>query len=71
MNIDINSIMQLIWKYSFVAGALIYVVFAFVVVKQVTTMSRNVKDKFNAILITFSYLHLVFSLLLVLFTLFL
>jgi len=69
--IDFNNYIQLIWKFSFVLGSILYLIFAFVVVKQVTTMSRNVTDKFNTVLIIFSYFHLIFALLLVLFTLFL
>lgn len=45
-------------------GAFIYFIFALVIVKQVKSMSKIVYDKFNSILIIFSYLHLLFALLL-------
>lgn len=48
-------------KLFFIACSLIYFIFSLIVVKQVTSMSKNVKDKFNPILITFSFVHLIFS----------
>lgn len=68
---QINSYLLIVEKLSFILGAIIYVVFSLVVVKQVSSMSKNVHDKFNAILIVFSYLHLLFAIGLVLLTLFL
>ncbi|MDD2225338.1 MAG: hypothetical protein PHP97_04250 [Candidatus Shapirobacteria bacterium] len=55
-----------ITKIFFVLFALLYFVFAIIVVKQVTSMSKSVSDKFNYILIIFSFLHLAFSVLLIL-----
>jgi len=66
---EINSLMLLAQKLFFVLGAIFYLFFSIVVVKQTTMMSKNVKDKFNAVLITFSYLHLGFSVFLILLTL--
>lgn len=66
--INFNSVLQNIIRIFFDISALLYLVFAVVVVKQVTTMSKNVSDKFNAILVAFSYLHLVFALVLLLLT---
>jgi hypothetical protein len=59
--IDINNIFQSLFRFLFDLGAVFYLVFAVVVVKQVTTMTKNVYDKFNAILVSFSYLHLIFA----------
>jgi hypothetical protein len=58
---DINQYLQIVEKASFVLGAVFYLVFAIVVVKQVGTMTKTVKDKFNSVLILFSYLHLIFA----------
>ena len=66
---EFNNYVLLLTKLFFIIGALIYLVFAVIVVKQTTTMSKNVHDKFNAILISFSYLHLAFSIFLILLTL--
>jgi hypothetical protein len=55
-------------KIFFVACAVLYFIFALIVVKQVTSMSKSVKDKYNTILISFSYLHLIFSVILILIT---
>jgi len=65
---NLNHYLVLAEKIFFILGAVIYFIFSLVVVKQTTTMSKNVQDKFNAILIIFSYLHLAFSLLLVIIT---
>lgn len=66
--LDFNSIFTLLFRIFFLLGAVFYVVFAVVVVRQVAMMSKNVYDKFNSILIIFSYLHLAFSIFLVLLT---
>jgi len=55
---NLGSYLLLAEKLFGVLGAIIYLVFALVVVKQVGAMSKNVKDKFNGILIAFSYIHL-------------
>lgn len=65
---DVNSIFTLIFRIFFLLGSVFYVVFAIVVVRQVAMMSKNVYDKFNSILIIFSYLHLAFAIFLVLLT---
>jgi len=65
---DINSVFALIFRIFFLLGSVFYVIFAVVVVRQVAMMSKNVYDKFNTILIIFSYLHLAFSIFLVLLT---
>lgn len=69
MTPQINAIILLTEKIFAVSGAVIYLIFAIVIVKQVLIMSKNVQDKFNDILIVFSYLHLLFSIALVLLTL--
>jgi hypothetical protein len=56
---NLGNYLLLAEKLFGVLGAIIYLVFAIVVVKQVGSMSKNVKDKFNGVLITFSYIHLV------------
>ncbi len=59
-----------IQKGFFIVLALIYTIFAIVIVRQVSLMSKNVQDKFNYVLIVFSYIHLALSILLTIFTLF-
>lgn len=66
---QINAYLLLVEKLFAVLGAIVYFIYALVVVKQVTSMSNNVYDKFNSLLIIFSYLHLAFSVFLVLLTL--
>lgn len=62
---DLSGVFHFLEKILGIAGSVIYLIFALVVVKQVKTMSKNVKDKFNNILITISYLHLLGAILLV------
>jgi len=61
---DFGNFFHLLEKFLGIAGSIIYLIFALVVVKQVNTMSKNVKDKFNGILITISYIHLLGAVLL-------
>lgn len=53
-------------KIFFIILSLLYTIFALIVVKQVNSMSKSIADKFNPILILFSFIHLVFSGILVL-----
>lgn len=62
---DLYNYLNIAEKIFAILGTLIYLIFALVVVKQVRTMSRNVKDKFNGILILFSYIHLAMAVFLV------
>ncbi|HEX8924017.1 MAG TPA: DUF5657 family protein [Patescibacteria group bacterium] len=66
---NLNNFLQLAEKSFFVLGTIIYLIFATVVVKQTTTMTKNVNDKFNGILVAFSYIHLLFSVFLIILTL--
>lgn len=59
---QLGIILRVIEKILTGLGSLVYLIFALVVVKQVTSMSKEVHDKFNGLLIAFSYLHLIFSL---------
>lgn len=67
--LSLGNYVLLFQKGVFVFGAVLYVIFSMVVVKQVSTMSKNVSDKFNPILISLSYIHFVLAILFVLFTL--
>lgn len=66
---DFNHYLLLVEKILFVIGAITYLIFAIIIVKQTTVMTKNINDKFNPILIAFSYIHLLFSVSLVLLTL--
>ncbi len=69
MPLEFNHYLLLLGKSCFVIGSVIYLIFAIVVVKQVLMMTKNINDKFNGILVVFSYLHLAFSVFLILLTL--
>ncbi|MDD4938086.1 MAG: hypothetical protein PHX34_03695 [Candidatus Shapirobacteria bacterium] len=64
-NIEFLPIFLMVQKIFFIACSIFYLIFALIVVKQVTSMSKNVKDKFNPILISFSYIHLIFAIFLI------
>jgi len=64
----LNSYFFGVTKFFFIICSVLYLIFALIVIKQVSSMSKSVKDKFNTILIIFSYLHLAFSIFLILTT---
>lgn len=64
-NLDFNNYFFGVTKVFFVALSFLYLIFSLIVIKQVTSMSKNVTDKFNSILIVFSFIHLIFSVILV------
>ena len=66
MNQDINNFLTIIEKIFGVTGSIVYLVFAGVIVKKVTMMSKNINDKYNGLLIAVSYFHLVAAIVLVL-----
>ena len=69
MSSILNNYLSLALKLSFTLGSLIYLIFAVIVVKQTTMMTKNVSDKFNPVLVAIAYIHLAFSVLLVFLTL--
>lgn len=56
-------------KGFFVILSFLYIIFSIVVVRQVTSLSKNISGKFNVILTTISYINLIFSFFLVFLTL--
>ena len=65
INFDFMPVFLIIQKIFFIACSVFYLIFALIVVKQVASMSKNVKDKFNPFLISFSFIHLVFAIFLI------
>ena len=55
---DFGGYLILLEKVFAFLGTGIYLVFAIVIVKQVSMMTKNVYDKFNGVIIFFSYVHL-------------
>ena len=53
-------------KVFFIISSILNIIFSMIVVKQVTSMSKNINDKFNHFLIIISYIYLVVSVVLVL-----
>ncbi len=65
MPLDFNTLLLTVFKFFFVLGAVLYFIFSLVVVKQATSMSKNVYDKFNAFIIAFSFIHAAFAFVLI------
>jgi hypothetical protein len=61
---EIKRWLEILEKICVIIGGFVYLVFAVVIVRQVNSMSKIIHDKFNIILIVFSYLHLAFAILL-------
>ncbi len=53
-------------KIIFIIFSVLNLIFSLIVVKQVTSMSKDINDKFNFILISFSYIYMILSVLLIL-----
>lgn len=65
IDIDILSWFLVAQKVFFIACSIIFFIFSLLVVKQVTSMSKNIKDRFNSILVSFSYISLAFAIFLI------
>jgi hypothetical protein len=63
---DLNFYLLPVIKIFFIILSLFYLIFSIIVVRQVITMSKSIKDKFNQYLTVFSLIHLVFAVILVL-----
>lgn len=63
---DFNSYLILLERIFAIIGTGLYLIFAIVIVKQVSMMTKNVYDKFNGVLIIFSYIHLILAFFLIL-----
>lgn len=51
----------LIQKIFFILCSIFYFIFAAIVVRQTISMSKNITDKFNPIIVIFSYIHLILA----------
>ena len=58
---EFTYFLNILTKGAFILGSVIYLIFAGIIVKQVNTMTKNVKDKFNLLLISFAYIHFFFT----------
>jgi len=61
MSLQINDLISLFIKIFVITGSIIYLIFALLIVKQVNTLSKNIFDRFNNMIITASYMHLIFA----------
>jgi hypothetical protein len=64
---NISGIFSLLIKIFVIIGTIIYAIFASIVVKQATSLSKNIRDFFNGAIITAAYIHLILAIILVLF----
>ena len=63
---DFNSYLILLERIFAFVGTGLYLIFAVVIVKQVSMMTKNVYDKFNGVVIALSYIHLALAVFLML-----
>ena len=63
---NLESSFFVVTKAFFVICSIFYFIFSLIVVRQVAASSKSVTDKFNPILIAFSYIHLAFAVVLIL-----
>jgi len=63
---DLTSYFVILERIFAVVGMGLYLIFAVVIVKQVSMMTKNVYDKFNGIVIAVSYVHLALAIFLML-----
>ncbi len=63
---DFDNIISIAFKIFTIVGLGVYLIFALIIVKQVSVMSQNIYDLYNSQLKVFSYLHLLFSVLIIL-----
>jgi hypothetical protein len=68
---NFDSIISISLKIFTLVGLGVYFIFALIVVKQVSVMSQNIYDLYNGHLKLFSYIHLLFSILVIILALFL
>ena len=64
--IGLENYFLIVIKVFFILGSILNLIFSFIVVKQVASMSKNINDKFNFILVIFSYIYLTLSVILIL-----
>ncbi len=63
---DLSGYFLILERIFAIIGTGLYLIFAIVIVKQVSMMSKNVYDKFNGVVIVVSYIHLALAVFLML-----
>lgn len=63
---DLSGFLTFLGRLFAIVGTGLYLIFAIVIVKQVSMMTKNVYDKFNGVVILVSYLHLALAIFLML-----
>jgi pilus assembly protein TadC len=63
---SINNYFFVFIKILFILFAFINFIYSLIIAKQVNSMSKNITDTFNPILVIFSYIHITFSVVLIL-----
>ncbi len=71
LDINLNNYIYILIHTLVVASSFVYLIFAFIIIKQVKNFSKNIKDKYDIVIQTASVLHLIFAIFFVLATFFL
>ena len=71
LDLNINKYIYSLIHTLVVASSFVYLIFAFIIIKQVNNFSKNIKDKYDNLIKTASIVHLIFAIFFVLATFFL
>jgi len=68
--IPLSNYLTILLKAFFVIGSLLYLIFAFIISRQVSVMTKSIHDKFDSVLMLMAYVHLIGAIFLVFLTIF-
>ncbi len=55
---SLQNLLEALFKNCFILGAIIYIVFAVVVIRQIAVMKKTVSTSFSPVIQTLGYIHL-------------
>lgn len=66
-SLDLNSAVLGIFKIFFVIASLLYIIFAIVVVRQISVMKKTLITSFSPVITVLGFIHLIFAIVMSLF----
>lgn len=58
---QLNTAIYIFQKIFVVVGTIVYFIFATIVLKQTTSLSKNIHDKFNQVVVSAAFIHMIAS----------
>lgn len=55
---NLNSLILALFQTFFILGGIFYIIFAIVVIRQITIMKKTLITTFNPVILTLGYIHL-------------